>query len=60
MTDAARMFWPLSAEEVAADEARGRAARAQDDKPKPIVPVPDDAPPMQYRHPDPAGHSGPI
>ncbi len=51
MTDAARMLQPLLAEEVTAVEGRGRAARAQDDKPKPIVPVPDDAPPMQYRHP---------
>ena len=50
MTDAAQMFQPLSPEKVAADEARGRAARAQDDKPVPIVPVPPDAPPIQYRH----------
>ncbi len=46
----AAMFQPLSAEEVAAAD-RGRAARAPAGKPVPIVPVPADAPPMEYRHP---------
>ncbi len=47
MTDAAQMYQPLSAEEVAADEVAGRAVEV---KPRPIVPVPEDAPRMQYRH----------
>ena len=47
MTDAAQMFEPLAAEEVAAAD-RGHE---QKPKPVPIVPVPADAPPMQYRQP---------
>ncbi len=53
MTEAA-MFQPLSLEETAAaDAARGGVvgtAQRLDDKPVPIVPVPPDAPPIQYRH----------
>ena len=47
------MFQPLSVEEVAAAAlAAGEVAdRAHEVKPRPIVPVPEDAPPMQYRHP---------
>ncbi len=47
MTDAAQMFQPLSPEEVAAPPNFGHEQRP---KPVPIVPVPDNAPPMQYRH----------
>ena len=44
----ATMFRPLSPEEVEAAD-RGHAAPA--DRPVPIVPVPSDAQPKQYRHP---------
>ena len=49
MTDAAQMYQPLSAEEVAAVEVAGRAVEG---KPTPIVPVPEDAPDMNYWHPE--------
>ncbi len=48
MSEAAHMFRPLSAEETAAVEVAGRVVEV---KPRPIVPVPEDAPAMQYRHP---------
>ena len=53
MTETARMCQPLSAEEVAAAEP----GHDQKPKPVPIVPVPADAPPMQYRHRE---HGGPT
>ena len=49
MSDAAPMFDPLPPEDTEA--ARGAESRDQS-KPCPIVPVPDDAPPMQIRHPE--------
>ncbi len=49
MTEAA-MFQPLSANEVATAEAASTSAAQCRTKPVPIVPVPADAPPMQYRH----------
>ena len=48
MTDTARMFQPLLAEEVTAGEVSTGTDKV---KPRPIVPVPEDAPPMQYQHP---------
>lgn len=48
MTDAAQMFQPLSAEEVAPAEV---AAGTDKVKPRPIVPVPADAPPLDYQDP---------
>ena len=50
MTDAARMYRPLAAEEVKSAEAAGTNAANSRTKPDPIVPVPEDARPMQYRH----------
>ncbi len=49
MTETAQMFEPLSSEEAAA--AADVGAGTDKVKPRPIVPVPEDAPPMQYRHP---------
>ncbi len=48
MTDAAQMYQPLSAEEVTAGEVSTGTDKV---KPRPIVPVPADAPPMDYQHP---------
>jgi len=42
------MFQPLSAEEVTAGEVSTGTDKV---KPRPIVPVPADAPPMDYQHP---------
>ena len=50
MTDAARMFQPLSADEVSKTEAASTSAAQGRSKSVPIVPAPPDAPPMQYRH----------
>ncbi len=50
MSDAAQMFQPLAAEEVAAAAEVG--AGADKVKPRPIVPVPEDAPDMNYWHPE--------
>ena len=52
MTDAARMFQPLSADEVATAEAASTSAAQCRTRPVPIVPVPDAAAPMKYRHQD--------
>ncbi len=49
MTKAAQMFEPLVPDEVSKAEA-GSTAKSQP-KPVPIVPVPFNAPPIQYRHP---------
>ena len=48
MTDAAQMFQPLAAEEVAAAAlAAGEVAAGADKvKPRPIVPMPEDAEPQ--------------
>ena len=51
MTETA-MFQPLSPEETVAAEAVTERAAQDQTKPVPIVPVPEDAPPMQYRHPE--------
>ena len=48
MTDAAQMYQPLSAEEVAVVEVSTGTDKV---KPRPIVPVPADAPLMDYQHP---------
>ena len=48
MTDAAQIFARLSAEETAVVEVVTGADKV---KPVPIVPVPPDAPRMEYRHP---------
>ncbi len=42
------MFQPLSAEEVTPVEVSTGTDKV---KPRPIVPVPADAPPLDYRHP---------
>ena len=47
MTDAAQMSQPLSAEEVAVVEVSTGTDKV---KPRPIVPIPADAPPMDHRH----------
>ncbi len=54
MTDAAQMYQPLSAEEVTAGEVSTGTDKV---KPRPIVPVPADAPPMDYQHRSRAGCS---
>ena len=50
MTDAAYMFQPLSGDEVATAEVAGARAAQCRTKPVPIVPIPANAPPMQFRH----------